>query len=151
MMQLRFRCIAAFCVSIAALTGCAQYEWKTEYAQYQAAEQEARQGGRHMFVFYKYWLDSDSNRMLSNEVLSDPEVTGLFQNTINLLVEKDFGPQYAEYMNRYNVTTPPAAVIVRPDGSYRVRQGFVPKEEFIRWAREAMSSPATAPARTAPK
>ncbi len=149
MMQRFSVCPVAVCMSIAALTGCAQYEWKTEFAQYQAAEQEARRAGRPMFLFYKYWLDSDSNRMLSSEVLSDPEVTALFQDSINLLVEKDFGPQYAEYMNRYNVTTPPAAVIVRPDGSYRTRQGFVPKAEFIRWAREAMSPPATAPARGA--
>lgn len=122
--------------------GCQEYHWRTDYAQ---AEQDARQQGKHLFIFYKWWLDSDSNRMFSEE-LSDPAVKAVFQDTINLLLDKDFGPQYIEYMGKYGVTSYPASVIVAPDGRFVVRTGRIPKDQFIEWAKKAKPPPGKQPA-----
>jgi hypothetical protein len=109
-------------------TGCASYNWQIDY---QVAEQEARAKDKYLFIFYKWWLDNASNRMLSEEVLSSPEVMKHFQDTVNLLIEKDNGPAYVDYVRKYEVTEFPAAIIVAPDGTYQVRRGFVPKDRFI--------------------
>lgn len=109
-------------------TGCASYNWHIDY---ETAEQEAREKNKHLFIFYKWWLDNASNRMLSDEVLSSPEVMKHFQDTVNLLIEKDNGPAYVEYLRKYGVTEYPAAILVAPDGTYQVRTGFVPRDRFI--------------------
>ncbi len=118
---------------LAAVVGCQEYDWRSDYAR---AEQEAREQDKYLFVFYKWWLDSDSNHML-NEELSDPAVKTLFQDTINLLLDKDYGPQYVEYVGKYGVTSYPASIIVAPDGSFKVQAGRTPKERFIEWAKQA--------------
>ena len=131
------------------LTGCQSYNWRFDFAK---AEEEARQSNRHLFVFYKSWLDDDSNRMLSNEVLSDPKVQAEFQDTINVLIERAAGNAYVEYMQKYRVESYPAAVLVAPDGTYQTQLGFVPKEQFLEFVHRAKSvKPAKGPANTQPK
>ena len=72
--------------------GCAGgYNWRNDF---QASETEAREQKKHLFIFYKWWLDEASNRMFGGEVLSDPEVAALFQDTVNVLIDKDFGSEY---------------------------------------------------------
>ena len=118
-------------------TGCQSYNWRSDFA---AAEQQAREQSKYLFIFYKWWLDDASNRMLSNEVLSDPEVQQLFLETINVLLEKDSGPAYKQYVSKYGVTDPPAVVLVAPDGSYRVQRGFTPKGRFINFVKKARTT-----------
>lgn len=133
------------------VTGCQQYNWRFDYAK---AEEDARQAGKPLFIFYKWWLDNDSNRMLSNEVLSDPQVVSEFQDTINVLIERAAGSAYAEYMRKFEVEVFPAAVIVAPDGQYRVQLGWVPKDrflEFVRQAKSAVAARAPADKNAAPK
>jgi len=132
-----------------AATGCQSYNWRSELAAYKAAEQQAREEGKFLFIFYKWWLDSSSNRMLGNEVLTDPEVVALFQDTINLVVEKDFGPEYEKYMAKYGISDTPACVIVAPDGKFKVRTGFTPKDRFIEFAKRAKAALSTQPQRAA--
>jgi hypothetical protein len=139
---------------VACAGGCADYKWRWDYQQ---AEQQARQQGKSVFIFYKWWLSNESNRM-HNDVLTDPAVGLLFQDTINLLLEKDSSPEYANYMARYGVTSPPAFVLVAPDGTYYVQSGYVPKDRFIEFVKNAKSGrapgakrpAAVAPGRKAP-
>lgn len=139
-------------------TGCAQeYHWRHDFAQ---AEQDARTSGKDLFIFYKFWLDPASNNMLSEE-LSDPAVKSLFQNTVNLMLDKDFGPPYVEYVGKYGVNSYPASILVSPDGAHHVQLGRVSKNEFVRWAQSAKSTPprsttvkpgtGAAPNRTSPR
>jgi len=128
-------------------SGCQQYGWITDYSDFGPAEVRARAESRYLFVFYKYWLDDASNRMLSSDVLSDPKVVAMFQDTVNLLVEKEYGSQYEEYMRKYGAVSPPTAVIVAPDGTFSVKKGFIPKDQFIDFAQRSMTR---APTPTAP-
>jgi len=131
------------------LAGCgASYNWRVDY---DVAEQEARQNNKHMFVFYKWWLDNASNRMLSEEVLSSPEVIKQFQNTVNVLIDKENGPAYVDYMGRYDVHEYPAAVIVAPDGTFHVKRGFVTKDRFLQFINKAMQPTPERPRPAHPK
>ena len=103
---------------------------------YRAAEQTARAQNRHLFIFYKWWMSSESNRM-HGDVLTDSEVAAELRDTVNVLLEKDSSPDFAAYMSRYGVTAPPAFVIVAPDGTYQVRTGYIPKDRFIEFVRAA--------------
>jgi len=132
---------------ILAAVGCQDYRWRWDYEQ---AEQNARQQGKHLFIFYKHWLNDESNRM-HNEVLADPAVGALFQDTINLLLEKDSAPEYAQYLARYGVTTPPAFVVVAPDGTYRVRTGYIPKDRFIEFIKQSKTTRPADAARASPE
>lgn len=115
-------------------TGCASYNWRIDY---EVAEQEARDSNKYLFIFYKWWLDNASNRMLSDEVLSSPVVMKHFSDTVNLLIEKDNGPAYVQYLGKYGVTEYPASIIVAPDGTFQVRRGFVPKDRFLEFVEKA--------------
>lgn len=132
-----------------ASTGCQTYNWRDDFER---AEAEARDKNKDLFIFYKWYLDNDSNRMLSSEVLSDPKVVGLFQDSINLLIEKEYGPRYVAYVGRYGVTTYPSSIIVRPDGTFAVKKGFTPKKAFIAFVERARGDADTQPksARRAP-
>jgi hypothetical protein len=134
-----WRC-AALLGFVALASGCQSYDWVVDYSQFSQAEERAREEDKSMFIFYKSWTDEASNRMLGSEVLSDSDVVGLFQDTINLLVEEAGGPKYMAYMGKYGVTRYPASVIVNPDGTYHVRTGFIPKDEFIEFAKNALKT-----------
>jgi len=116
------------------VTGCADYKWVFEYddAVKQATEQK-----KTLFIYYRYWLNSDCTTMY-NEVLSLPDVTAKFQNTINCQLEYGFEPNQ-QTMANYGVRTVPGFVIVRPDGSRPATiSGLISKERFVRWAESAM-------------
>jgi len=115
-----------------AAVGCQQYNWRYDMER---AEADAKQQNKELFIFYKYYLDNDSNRMLGSEVLSDPEIVALFQDTVNVLIDKAFGPQYEAYVARFGVGSYPASILVAPDGRYEVLKGFVPKQRFIDFVR----------------
>jgi len=136
-----YRCLLAALV-LASVAGCQQYNWRTDYKQ---AEQEAREQNKHLLVFYKWCWDSDSNWML-RETLSEPAVVALFQDTINLLLDKVYGPEYVEYVAKYGATSYPASVIVAPDGQFKVLLGKVSKERFIEFVKEAKPSRPVEPA-----
>lgn len=128
------------------LSGCQNYNWRYDYVQ---AEADAQKTNRPLFIFYKWWLDDDSNRMLSNEVLSDPQVVAEFQDSVNVLVERAAGSEYVEYMKKFGVDNYPAAVIVAPGGRYHVRVGLIPKDRFLEFIRQAKSTmPAAGSAKT---
>jgi len=131
------------CIPILLATvGCQDYRWRWDYQQ---AEQNAREQQKYLFIFYKHWLNDESNHM-HNEVLADPAVGALLQDTINLLLEKDSSPEYAKYLTRYGVTAPPAFVVVAPDGTYRVQTGYIAKDRFIDFIKQAKTTrPAESP------
>jgi thioredoxin-related protein len=120
---------------VALAVGCTDYRWRWDYEQ---AEREAREQDKYLFIFYKWWLSSESNRM-HNDILTEPEVGALFQDTINVLLERDSSPEYAKYMAQYGVVSPPAFVLVAPDGTMRKKTGFVPKERFMEFVQRAKS------------
>ena len=124
--------------------GCHQYRWTTDF---QAAEDYAHQQNKYLFIFYKWWLSNESNRM-HGDVLSDSAVGSHLHDMVTVLLEKDSSPEYARYMTKYGVTSAPAFVIVAPDGSYQVRTGFIPKDRFIEFIEAAKTPhPARAGAR----
>lgn len=129
------------------LTGCQAYHWKTDY---QKAEEQAREQNKYLFVFYKWWLSNDSNRM-HGDVLADPEVGDLFQDTVNVLLEKDSSPEFSRYMSKYGVTAAPAFVIAAPDGSYQSRTGFIPKDRFMEFVQVAKTQHPEKPAPRKPR
>jgi hypothetical protein len=134
-------------------TGCGGgYNWRTDFNR---AEQDAREQGKTLFILYKWFMDPASNRMLSNEVLSDREVAAVFQDTINVLVDRDYGPTFVSYVHKYKVTTFPACILVSPDGTrYRQMTGFVPREQLIEWVKgfkSRTSQPAKAATKSADK
>jgi hypothetical protein len=114
-------------------TGCHSYHWRQDYVQ---AETQARQEGKHLFIFYKWWLDSNSNRMLS-ETLADSKVKAQFKDTINVQLDRDFS-EFGHYVRKYGVRRFPASIIVAPDSTYQVRIGFIPRDQFlafVKWAK----------------
>lgn len=140
----------AIALAVLAAAGCQDYRWRWDY---QKAEQQARQQNKYLFVFYKSWLSNESNRM-HGEVLADPAVGALLADTVNLLLEKDSSPEYGNYLAKYGVTSPPAFVVVAPDGTYHAASGFIPKDRFIEFVKNAKAGrspsgkrPATAPAK----
>lgn len=142
------RCWWPVCALLAMLCGCSDYHWRSDYQQ---AEQRAREQQRYLFIFYKYWLDSDSGRMLSGEGLSDPAVARLLKDTVNLLIDQDFGPDYRNYVAKYGVNSYPAIVMVAPDGSYQVRMGYLPKDRLVEFIEAAKSPHPPRPGLSTPK
>jgi len=141
----------AMAVLVAA--GCTDYKWRQDCQQ---AEQQAREQGKYLFVFYKGFLNNQSDRMHS-DVLADPAVGELFADTINLLLMREQSPEHANYIAKYGVTSPPACVMVAPDGTYYVQSGLVGKDRFIEFVKNAKSGkgtggkrPAAAPTRQTP-
>lgn len=134
-----FICAAGAGFILVTGSGCFSYNWRLDYSEFGPAEAQAREKGKYLFIFYKSWTDSASNRMLGSEVLSHSSVEQHFADTINLLVEAGAGPRYVDYMAKYGVTSYPAAVIVAPDGSYQRQVDFTPREQFIEFIKRAKS------------
>jgi thioredoxin-related protein len=107
-------------------------QWRWDYEE---AEREAREQNRHLVVFYKWWLDSHSNRMKS-EVFSDPEVASRLKATINLELDRDV-PQFQEYVEKFRATSVPTIIVAAPDGTYQMRSGFVPKDRLLSFLENA--------------
>jgi len=115
--------------------GCVDYKWQDNIER---AEQQAKAENKYMFVFYKWWLDSDCNRVLS-DVVNQPDTVKLFQNTINCQVVYEYPPN-RQYMAKHGIERVPGFMIKAPDGSYQKRVGYIPKEAFIQWASAALTS-----------
>lgn len=119
---------------VAFATGCADYKWVFDYdeAVRLAAEQK-----KPLFIYYRHWLSGDSTTMY-NQVLSAPDVTAKFVNSVNCQLEYDYKPNQ-DAMAKYGVRTVPGFVIVKPDGSTpSTISGLTSKERFLRWVDSAM-------------
>ncbi len=114
--------------------GCASYNWQDNIER---AEQRAKAEQKYLFVFYKWWLDNDSSRMIS-DVLNDQEVTRRFENTVNCMLDRDYPPN-RQYMSRHGLDRTPSYLIVAPDGAYQKLVGYVPKEAFLKWVETALT------------
>jgi thioredoxin-related protein len=132
---------AAACFS----SGCVEFRWKENVER---ADQQAKTEGKYLFVFYKWWLSNDSNRM-ETDVLRQPDVARLFQNTINCRIVYEYPPN-REYMAKHGVDRTPGFLIQAPDGSYQKLVGYVPEEAFIKWAQAAMTKNPERPAKPPP-
>ncbi len=120
----------------AAMTGgCVEYKWEDNIER---AEQRAKAEKKYLFVFYKWWVPSETGRMEA-DVLSQPDVAKLFENTVNCRIVYEYGPN-REYMAKHGVDRAPGFLIEAPDGSYQKQIGYVPKEAFIRWAEAVMTT-----------
>jgi len=130
------------CVSVVAcfwIAGCQDYRWQWNFQSpqdMQKLEEQAGEQQKLVFIFYKWYLDSDANRM-HGDVLADNQVGALFADTVNLLVDKAAGPAYEQYLSKYGVTDPPAFILIAPDGRYKVLTGYIPKDRFIELVQSA--------------
>lgn len=114
--------------------GCANYKWISEYDE---ALKLATEQKKPLFIYYRHWLSSDSTTMY-NQVLSAPEVTAKFSNSINCQLEFDWKPNQ-EIMANYGVRTVPGFIIIKPDGTPPTKiSGLTSKERFIRWVDSAL-------------
>lgn len=121
------------------MVGCQDYKWQWSFqspGDMQKLEEQAQQQNKLVFIFYKWYMDSDANRM-HGDVLADNQVGDLFADSVNLLVDRAAGPDYERYLTKYGVTTPPACILVAPDGRYKVLTGFIPKDRFIEQVKAA--------------
>jgi len=125
-------------IILTALTGCQDYRWVLD--DFRTAEKLANDRHKDMFIFYKWWLSSESNRM-HGEILPNPKVAPLFHDTVNLMLERDSTSGAAQYLSKYGITSAPAFVVVRPDGTFKTRTGYIPKERFIDFIKRAKSPP----------
>lgn len=116
-------------------TGCAEYKWEESFER---AEQRAKAENKYLFVFYRWWLDSDSNRMMA-DVIQQPDVVRLFQNTVNACIVYEYPPN-RQYMAKHGVDKAPGFLIKAPDGSFQKRTGYIPKDAFLQWAAAALTS-----------
>ncbi|HOW18077.1 MAG TPA: hypothetical protein PLC79_03495 [Phycisphaerae bacterium] len=133
----RFGCVLSALVAAGCLSGgCVEYRWEENVER---AEQRAKAEGKYLFVFYKWWLSNDSNRMQA-EVIDQPDVARVFQGTVNCRIVYEYPPN-REYMARHGVDRAPGFLVQAPDGSYQKLTGYVPKEAFIKWAQAAMTTP----------
>lgn len=133
-------------LAVLSATGCRQgYRWEIS-GDVAKAEQLAREQGRTLFIFYQFWLDSNSSRMKGPELLSDPQVEAEFQDTVNVLIDRDFGAASVGYLRRYKVSTYPAFVLVAPDGKYKALVGVIHRDQFLEWVKD-FKARATQPAR----
>lgn len=138
------------CVWIA---GCQDYKWQWSFQSpddMERLEETARQQHKLVFYYYKWYLDSDANRM-HGDVLADNQVGALFSDTVNVLIDKAAGPDYERYLSKYGVTSPPACILVGPDGRYKVLNGYVPKDRFIELVTSAKADLMNGQPRTAPR
>jgi hypothetical protein len=135
----RFGCVLVAAAAAACLSsGCVEYRWEENVER---AEQRAKAEGKYLFVFYKWWLSNDSNRMQS-EVIDQPDVARVFQGTVNCRIVYEYHPN-RDYMARHGVDRAPGFLVVAPDGSYQRLTGYVPKEAFVKWAQTAMTATKT--------
>lgn len=139
----------------AGLVGCQDYRWKyfDSVQELRQFEQTARDQGKLLFIFYKWCLDSDANRM-HGDVLADNEVGKLFLDTTNIVIDKFSGPEYEDYLKKFGVTDPPACILVAPDGRYKVFTGYIPKERFmelIKAAKQDLTEQSRRPPPSLPK
>ncbi len=134
------------------LAGCADYKWQWNFQspeQLRKTEETAAQQHKIVFIFYKWYLDSDANRM-HGDVLADNQVGSLFTDTVNILVDKSAGPAYEQYVTKYGVNSAPACILVAPDGRYKVLRGYIPKDRFIEQIQRAKAELSEQPHRSAP-
>ena len=130
--------LAWACVGLAALaSGCQDYNWQWNFQspdQIRALEQRAAEQRKLVFIFYKYSL----NDRMHADVLADNQVGALFQDTVNVMIDKfSAGPAYDQFMTRYGITTPPACALVSPDGRYKVFTGYISKDRFMELVKSA--------------
>lgn len=135
----RFLGMTLLCLAALTLAAGCQQGYRWDLGDVVKAEQRARDEGKILFIFYQLWTDPTSNRMKGRELLSDPEVEAEFRNTINVLVDRDFGSIYVGSLRKYQVTTYPAFILVSPDGKYRSLTGAIPRSQFLDWVRDFKS------------
>lgn len=125
--------------------GCADITWDQDVDR---AEQRAKAEKKVLFVYYWRMLDNDSNRTYA-DVLRQPEVARLFQNTVNAQVCYDV-KAHRLYMGRHGVEQAPAFLIKRPDGSFDRHVGYMTRDAFLGWAEAAMKGTTERPAKPPP-
>ena len=126
------------CLEILPLVaGCQDYRWQWSFQspeQIQTLEQRSFDQHKLVFIFYKSFFDNDR---MHADVLADNKVGALFQDTVNIIIDKSAGPAYERYLAKYGVQSPPAFVLAVSEERYKVLTGCIPKDEFIEMIQAA--------------
>lgn len=150
---MRSRASQLICLCIGVLPfayGCQDYKWQWNFKspeQLQDIEQKAFSQNRTVFIFYKSFFDSDR---MHSEVLGDSQVGALFNDTVNIIIDKSAGPAYERYLTKYGITAPPACVLASSDCRYKVFTGFIPKDRFVELVKAAKAELSEPPRRPPP-
>jgi thioredoxin-related protein len=130
----RMALLSVGAVCTAMVVGCAaDYKWEFDPNR---AIARARDDKKDLFLYFRNVFNPKCGDM-ERDVIMTPEVAKLFTKSVNGFIEF---PWYQELAGNYGVTDVPSYVIIRPDGKRRVRTGFMPKEQFIAFAKSALSS-----------
>ena len=120
--------------AVAVSAGCVDYHWESDPNR---AFTRARQENKDLFLYFRNGFSPQCGRM-EREVLQRAEVAELFQNSVNCWIEFFW---YQPLAQRYGLVEVPSYVIERSDGRRRVHTGFMPLEQFMAFARTALTPP----------
>ena len=112
------------------LQGCGP-KWVYTFVE---AENIARPADRPILVFYRDHLDVASGQMM--EMLARPEITRLTNGTVLCSLVSEYDPN-RRFVAQYGVVTPPALVVVHPDGTYHAYTGPPNIEQMAKFLTEA--------------
>lgn len=104
---------------------------------YESAVDLAQRQNRKMMILYKWWLDADSNELITR--MSRPEIAARCTETINCVLDWDFTPNRKHVAN-YGVTKYPTIIVVHQDGSFQKREGLGSVHEIATFLSAALAS-----------
>lgn len=104
---------------------------------YETAVDLAQRQNRKMMILYKWWLDADSNELITR--MSRPEIASRCTETINCVLDWDFTPN-RKHVAKYGVTKFPTIIVVHQDGSFQKREGLGNVQEIASFLSTALSS-----------
>ncbi|NOX58012.1 MAG: hypothetical protein GXP29_04035 [Planctomycetes bacterium] len=104
---------------------------------FERARERARRQNRKMMILYKWWLDANSNEMITR--MSRPEIAAHCTETINCVLDWDYTPN-RKHVAQYGVTKFPAIIVVHQNGSFQKREGLGSVRDIVGFLSSAMAS-----------
>ncbi|HRX83399.1 MAG TPA: hypothetical protein P5572_00105 [Phycisphaerae bacterium] len=103
-------------------SGCASARWTYNYPD---AERAAAAQERDLLIFYRDHLDLSSADL--DDMLESPALAPALKNYVLCSLVAAYAPN-RRYVAQFGVTTPPALIVVHPDGTYHAKtDSFTPE------------------------
>lgn len=128
-------------LAVASLTtGCASNRWLYNYTD---AERAATTQEKDLLIVYRDHLDLSSADL--EDALGAPILTNPLKNYVLCSLVSAYAPN-RKYVAQYGVTTPPALMVVHPDGTYHAKTEGFSSEAILAFLNSA-KAPGERPAR----